>query len=472
MPEKPDKPQDERPSLLGGARGFSLRKILSDVPKDFVSNVGWQYSGTVAGSAISFIYALVVADALGASEFGLLAQGLAYAALVSCFVHLNLRTAAIRYIAKFTAEEDKQRTLAMTKLTLLLDVAAGAAALILIMGLSPFAKAFLIRDDRAILVIALAGCAYVFQNVADDTALALLRVFGRFRSLAITEIGAALLKLGGALAVVYWLRGDIIGILWVLVITHALLNIVRLLLGLVALRKYVPLRSHAPLTVLGPYRQEITRFLWYSYLRSISSFGMRNLDINVLGLFVSKSVIGVYKLAQSFFQVLYQLADAALLVVYPEIAKLWALGRFKELRRFIKSVILIMTPTGVAIYAAAFFAVPWVIDLFKPEYAEAGRLFRLMGWGIVIWSPFVWCGPLLFAANRPDLALIRSLVTGFTVLGLYFLLCRPLGADGAALVSAVTHGISVAIGLWLGRRAGIIFPKGKGDEDALDTEQT
>jgi O-antigen/teichoic acid export membrane protein len=459
LAEKPDKPQGKLKSLLTRARGTSWRDAVGGTPKKFLSSVGWQYGGTLTGSVVSFAFTMYVANALGVAEFGLMALGLAFAALVSQLVNVNLREIVIRYIAKFWTDGDKERTLAMTKLTLLVDVAAGIVAMALIMGLSPLARMFLIKDDRAIAIIALAGCAYVFQNVADDTALGLLRVFSRFKALAYTEVAGAVLKLAGAVAIIHWLKGGILGILAVVAGVHLLQNLVRLALALAELRSHIPLRSHAPLSLLAPYRDELKRFFGYNYLRSISNFATRDLDINVLGLFApTAAAVGVYKLAKSFFNVLYQLADAALLVVYPEIAKLWAGRQFGKLRHFVKSLTLIMSATGIAIYGAAFFAVPWVITLMKPEYTEAGDLFRLMGWGIVIWSPFVWTGPLLLAANRPDLLLRCSLITGLSVLGLYFLLCWQMGAPGAAIVAALTHTIYVIVALWSGRRAGIIFP--------------
>ena len=437
------------------------------MPGGFLSNVGWQYGGTLASSAIGLVYMVLVADALGRAEFGLLALGLAFANIVSLLVNVKLRDVVIRYIAKFWAEEDKPRTLAMTKLTLLLDAAGGAAALALILALSPLAKAFLIRDERAYAIVALAGCAYVFQNVADDTAIGLLRVFSKFRTIAFIEVVASLVKLAGALVVLWLLGWGVLGVLLVLLASHALMNLAMLTTALWYLHNRVPLRTHAPFSLLGPYRAEIARFFGYNYLRSLSSFAARDLDINMLGLFASAATVGVYKLARSGAVVLYQFADAAFLVSYPEIARFWSRQAFSELRRFVKRLAVVMGASGAVLYGASFFVVPWLIQrIMSPDYVEAGRLFRLMGWGILLWSPFVWAGPLLLAAGRPDLLLRCSLGTGGTVLVLYLAAGATIGAPGVAVVSALTHAVFVAIALWSGRRAGIIFPAADGIEPA------
>ena len=444
----------------GGWRG-AWQNAFRDIPAHVFTGVGWQYGGTLTGSAISFLYTLLVAGALGAAEFGLMALGLAYAAILSQFSVVQLREVVIRYAAKFHEENDGPRLYATAKASLLVDAAAGAAALALIMALSPVAKAFLIKDERAYAVIALAGCAYVFQNVADDTAIGLLRVFSKFRTIAFIEVAANLVKLAGALTVVWLLGWGVLGVLLVLLASHLLMNLAMLATAVWYLHNRVPLRTHAPLSLLGPYRVEMTRFLRNNYFRSLTNFTTRDLDVNLLGFFETKATVGVYKVARSFFVVLYQLADAAFLVVYPELARLWSRGRFAELRRFIKRFSLIMGGSGVVLYAAAFFAVPWMIRLLmRPEFAEAGTLFRSMGWGIVLCSPFVWVAPLLLAAGRSDLMLRATLIHGIVVTALYVAACAAFGALGAALVNALTHGIFVLIALWSGRRAGIIFPAG------------
>jgi len=450
---------------LGGLGHFA--RLTDQAPNGFLGNVGWQYGGTLAGSALSFIYAILVAGALGRTEFGLMALGLAFVNLVSLFANVKLREVVIRYIAKFWAEDDKPRTLAMTKLSLLLDLAGGVAAMALIMILAPLGKMFLIRDERAFLIIAVAGCAYVFQNVADDTALGLLRVFGRFRVLAITEVLAAALKLAGVLGVILLLGWGILGVLLIVAVVNLAINVIRLALALAELHRHVPLRSHAPIGLLRPYRTEIKRFFGFNYLRSISSFGTRELDINILGLFTSAGSVGVYKLARSFSVVLYQFADAAFLVAYPEIAKLWSQKAFSQLWSFIRRLAAIMAGSGTVLYAAAFFAVPWLVKKFvSPEFIAAGSLFRLMGWGILLWSPFIWVGPLLLAAGRPDLMLRCSLGSGIGAVVLYLVACPLFGAPGAAVVSATTHAIGVAIALWSARNAGIFLSTEETHESA------
>lgn len=94
----------------------------------------------------------------------------------------------------------------------------------------------------------------------------------------------------------------------------------------------------------------------------------------------------------------------------------------------------------------------------RSEFAEAGLLFRCMGWGIILWSPMIWAGPLLVAAGRTDLTLRTSLASSVTMLLLYSAAIPLLGALGAALVYAVNHAVFVTFALWHARRAGLLLP--------------
>jgi O-antigen/teichoic acid export membrane protein len=154
-----------------------------------------------------------------------------------------------------------------------------------------------------------------------------------------------------------------------------------------------------------------------------------------------------------------QLADAVFLVVYPELACLWARREFKQLRAFTLRLSLAMFAVAVVLYGTTFFAVPWVIAwLMRAEFADAGLIFRCMGWGIILSAPFVWVYPFLLAAGRTDLNLWAALSSTVIVVLLYLTAIPYAGPVGAALVYALSMPINLALMLWLGRRAGVIFP--------------
>ena len=241
---------------------WGLRKIFTrDMPGGFFRNVGWQYGGTAAAAAVSFVYMLMLARALGVTQFGLIALGLSVATLVSQFAMLRQREMLIRYLARFHTEQDYPRMLAVAKLSLLLDGACGLLAFLVIAGISPWAAGHVLHDPHGVAVILLASLAYILQNLVSDTALGVLRLFSRFKTLAAVEFLGSTFKLAAALLAVYVLKAGVMGVLLALAATNLLVNGALLTLALAQLRTLIPLRSAAGLGLLKPYAPDIRRFL-------------------------------------------------------------------------------------------------------------------------------------------------------------------------------------------------------------------
>ena len=437
-----------------------LRALGQGIPEGFFQNVGWQYGGTLASTAIYFLFTYVVAQALGVERFGLIALGMGVAAFVCQFINLRQREMTIRYIARFQEEQDYPRMLATVKLSLLLDAACGAVALLALLAVAPWAAGHVLKADNGLAVVLVAGLAYVIQNVSDDTALGLLRVFGRFRLLAAMDVASACLKLAGALVAVHLFHGGVLAVLAVLAGTHLLVNATLLTRALADLRRRVPLAAHAPLALLGPHRAEIVRFLKHNYLATLAGSASVELDVNLLGYFGAKETAGVYKLAKSGAVALAQGADAVFLVVYPELARLWARADYARLKGFAKRLSLVLGGVGVVMYGLAFFLVPFaILKLMKPEYAEAGNIFRCMAWGVMLWTPGIWVAPLIVAAGRTDIMLKAAVICGIASALGYVGAIWLGGVYGAAVMYALSVPLWMIVIIGYGRRAGILFPE-------------
>jgi O-antigen/teichoic acid export membrane protein len=432
-------------------------RIVPDLPPAFLTNVSWQYLASLASVALGFAYALVVARGLGLVAFGLIGAAQSFAALVFLFVELRLHEAVIRYIAEFWERGDGPRTMAATKLFLLADVVTGLMALLLVVGLASWAHGHLIRDARAVPVVLLAGLAAFFGNVATATALGLFRIFGQFRTQALISISGGALRVVATVAAVWLLRWDVVAIMAVLAGSSLVTNATLVGVAWREIRKRIPSGTIAPLRLLGPRLVEIARFVASNYAASLAGVPTKELDVNLLSLFTSLQVVGLYKIAKSFLAGLLAASDAAFFVVYPELARLWARGRFVEIGAFVRRVVVLFGAGGFVLYGAAFFAVPVLVRaLFGAAFVEAGVLFRWMGWGVLFWAPFVWVNPLLLAAGRADLSLWASLLGSAIVVALYLICIPPWGGVGAAAVLAASIPVMLTCSGWLGWRSRII----------------
>lgn len=430
------------------------------IPDGFFKNVAWQYLSNIWAIGLGFLYSLLIGRALGAAEFGLISLGLGFAGLIFGVLELRLHEAVIRYIAEFWEQNDYRRTLAIVKLSLLVDASTGTLALVVALITAPLAQEYLIRDPRGLIVVWLSALSVFFINVGNRTAIGLLRVFEQFKLYALVIMAGTTLKLIVTLGAILLMGWGAIGVMIVTVLTSLLTNLALVGMALWQLNRRIPLRqTQAPMSVLWPRLREMSRFVLNTYGLSLASIPTRDLDVNLLGWFTSLKVVGIYKIAKNFMAAIWQISDPAFYVIYPELSKLWSKKQFATLKTFIKKLIILLGGTGVLLFSGTFVLVPRGIQwMMGSEFAEAGTIFQWMVWSLLFWMPFLWVNPLLMAAGLPNLSLRAALMSNLLTLGLYLIWIPIWGGQGAALAYGMGVPLNLGIAIHLGRRAGVIFP--------------
>jgi O-antigen/teichoic acid export membrane protein len=433
---------------------------MAAMPQSFLHNLQWQYVASLCAVIMGFAWSLVVGRALGARTFGLISAAIGFSSIVFQFAELRLQEAVIRFIAEFWEARDEHRTIAAVKLFLVLDAVTGVIAFLLVCGGARWAQRNLMSDPRAIKVLLLAALMTLFTNVGTATALGLYRIFGRFKRQAIITTISAAVRLTLTVAAIFVGGWGAVGVMAVAVAVSLCSNLVLILTALAELRARVaPDALGAPMTLLRERRSDIVKFVGSTYCSSLSMIPTKDLDINVLAMFTSLEVVGIYRIGKNFMAALWMLSDPAFLVVYPELARMWVRKEFAEIRRFVGMLTVVLGASALVAYALAFVIVPPVIVLLLgSQYAPAGEVFRWMTWGLVVWAPFVWLSPLILAAGRPELSLKSGMITAVFAALAQFAVVPRFGANGAAFVYALTNPVAVIL-LWtLGRHAGILFP--------------
>jgi O-antigen/teichoic acid export membrane protein len=172
---------------------------------------------------------------------------------------------------------------------------------------------------------------------------------------------------------------------------------------------------------------------------SVSDLMGRDLDVAIASHFLSAEKVGVYKMAKSFVQMLWRAIDPIYLALMPEVQRLWSLGRRTELK-----TLLVRISTGLLIFSIAAIATCYaalalfVEPLLGPTYVGVSGLAALMSLWVVFCGPLIWGHPLLVAINRPELAVLGSLVGTAAGIVAFMLLTPYIGTTGAAIAWAIT----------------------------------
>jgi O-antigen/teichoic acid export membrane protein len=410
-------------------------------------NATWLVSGNALGAFFGFLQALVLGRALGVEGYGLLAVVMALVTTVNQIVDVRMWETVTKFVGDDHERGDHGRARAMVKLAYLVDAATGIAAFALVLLLAPWlAERFLHSRDAATEVSLYAGMLLV--ATVNDTSMALLRVFDRFRWLTVERVASSAVRFI-VLAIVALATRRLAPVLAAYVAVELGRGAVLLLLGLSASR--AELRDPGP-DHLGLVRTRLGEF-WHFTLNNsataLLALVTRQIDILILTVFHLPREVGLYRMAKNFGLLIFKLSDPFYHAIYPELVRLAAGGAAADLRRFIvRSMRIILTlvlPAGALCILGADLV---LTRLVGPEFAGAAWPLRFVVLGALFHAAFLWARPLVLATGRPHWSTAAHL-GGVIVLGLCsWALVPKLGALGSAMTFAATSLATVAIHAW------------------------
>ena len=175
------------------------------------------------------------------------------------------------------------------------------------------------------------------------------------------------------------------------------------------------------------------RFLFVSNLDGTLRVA-RELDAQVVALFVDESAAGVLRVARRLAAFVGRLVDAFFTAIYPELANLAALGKWHELRRFVKSSSLqvgfVATLPLIGFVLLGEFLLTLV---FGAEYSNAYTVTIILLAAMVIWGFAQPYAPAVLALGQPTRLLLVHTFATCVYMALLFALVPKLSIIGAGL---------------------------------------
>jgi O-antigen/teichoic acid export membrane protein len=187
------------------------------------------------------------------------------------------------------------------------------------------------------------------------------------------------------------------------------------------------------------------------------TFLRRNADVLVLGAVVSPAVVGVYSVARRIVGTADVVSASLDRLVYSNLALAGASGSAATLRlalRYAGIASLLCAVTSVAVYVAA----PWVPLIFGAQYAEAVGITQFLAWLLILTSLHNLASDALNAAEQHEMRLAAETAAGLTATALMVALTLLYALNGM-LVSIYLSGV-LSVGalwsmlIWLARRPG------------------
>lgn len=399
--------------------------------KERLQAVAHLMAGNFLGSIVGLAGFALTARALGPEDYGVLALCFAFTRAVERLVSFQSWQPLIKFgaEAKEAGREDDLRVI--LKFGLLLDVAAAIAgcliAILLVLLAAP-----LIGVSQETRGLVLMYC-FVLPFQLSGMPTAVLRLFGRFTSLAYGQVISSLLR------VLLCFLGFVAGaglfefaLIWMAAQVMSSISLVAF--SLVALRREGLLQGLASASMA----QLRTRFpgLWKFAISANVSLTIRasanELDTLLVGYLADPASAGLFHIAKRIGRLAQQAGVQVQAVLYPELARVWVTGARTEFRRAVSQTQWLLLALGIAMIIGFYLTIePLLRWTAGPQFVGAAPLVIVQSIAVTMTLVGAVFRSALLAMGEEHKILSSVIVSvvGFYVTALIFI--PQMGAMGA-----------------------------------------
>lgn len=372
-----------------------------------------------------FAGGVVAARTLGLADYGVFATALVAVGFFQTLLDLTVEESLTKFGFRYVAGEDWGRLRRLFRQAMLLKLAGGFVATMLLIALAPFADELFDAGDveQAILAAALLPLVQASENVG---ATALL-LHSRYDLRGVYQAGSAALRL---VAIVIGVQYGVVEALFAIVVAQAISTLAISVVGAVALRRF-PTASPTELAEDVP---EIRSFVVQSSVATGVISLRTTLVPLILGVVSGTTQVGLFRIAQTPQTGLAAASSPARLVLMTEQTRDWERG---ERARILAGLRAYSKWAGALMLVAVpifFVAMPWLIRIvFTAQYEDAATAARIVLVAAAIHFVLGWSKSLPVTIGRPRLRIVTHGLETIVAIPLVAVLGAEWGATGAAV---------------------------------------
>lgn len=409
------------------------------------ANLGLLLGGKAAAGLISLVYMVIAARMLGPVDYGVLVLVHTYTVTVGGIVNFPGWHAVVRYGAQAVADNDMARMLRLLRLTAVVELIAGAAAVLVAMLLAPIIGPRLgwSADAQAFAV------PYSFAVLASvrSTPAGFLQLYRRFDLLGLHNVVAPLVRLVGATVVAlggYGLKGFLVAWLAAAIAEWLVLWV----MGVLIARRHV--EPHGLVGGLEGVRQEnpgIWRFMLAANADVTFSELAGRLAPLTVGWVLGPAAAGLYAVAQRVTVIFTQPAQILGQAAYAELAQL-ATEHDSGLavRRALRRCVAIAFASAVPVFLTlVLFAKEAVVLIAGTDFGAAAGIMLLLAIARVILLAAPPISAALVALGRPTASVIANLSSSLGLWPLLPLFMWRSGLTGAGWQAILQGAVAIVL---------------------------
>jgi O-antigen/teichoic acid export membrane protein len=401
-----------------------------------VKNSGYLFSGTGISAALGMLQGILVARLLGVEGYGIVGVITLFTGIVNNLISFRMGEVVIKYVGEYVEAGNEKQAAALFKLAALVEMGASVVAFALLVLLAPLAAQYLAKDASLTSLFVLYSLV-VLANLIAESSTGLLQIFDRFRPIAILGLVGNIVTLA-LVALVYWLRGGLAGILLAYLIGKA---VSALGLSLVALLE----SSHrwgrgwwrASFQPLKPRFRQLTQFAVSTNISASISLITKDSELLWVSLFRGPVETGYYRLALTLSNLVQMPISPLPQATYPELSRQAARGEWQQMRSLLRQGSQLAG--GYTLVATIFLIIlgkPLIAWLYTPQFLPAYPALLILLLGYLVANTFYWRRSALLALGRADFpAKVNLVLAAFKMAGILLLVPRYGYLASAALLT-------------------------------------
>lgn len=390
------------------------------------------FVGMIIGTGLRYFFELIVARKLGAELFGLFFLGLAILKITELISTLGLHRGAVRYVALFMGEQDKERTKGTIILALKTVIIVGLVFSLLTIFLSKFIAINIFHNANLTHVIILFSIAIPFTAVTVIITFSTVGFKTMKYLVYIRELFEPSLRIL-IITIMFTLGWKLFGALFAFVTSL----IMGTFLAFYYLKRIFPELISTKVKPLFEYRK-ILGFSWPALLAELLGLIIIWINILMLGYFETSQEVGIYGAAHRTALLVQIFLLAFNFVFLPVIVDLYNKKEFKKLEKLFKMITKWILLLSFPITLLMIFHASEILNLFGENFRQGAMCLVLLSLMGLVNSVGGSSGSLIMMSGRSRINLLNSIITVSLNICLNLLFIPKFGIVGAAVSSLIS----------------------------------
>ena len=409
-----------------------------NAPGRVLKNFGVVLRGQGIAAIFTLVATVLMANALSATEFGLVILLHTYVLAVRGFLNFRTYEAIVRFGVPLHENGENKNLKRLFRTTTLIDISSGIVATLVGVGAASVAGVFLHWDDRMVSLATL--YSLVMLTTIANTPNGILRLYDRFDALSVFYMVGPAIRITGV-SVAWMMDASMYVFISIWAIAYMLENSWLFIRGHIELKKHISdsiwqgmgwrgENWRGTLKTTHEFRHFMTVLYWQTNIDLLP----KHLSVLLAGSLLGPAAAGMFRLARDFSSILTKPAMMLREVLFPDLTRIL----HTESEGFYELGFRAVKLAGAGGLILVLLSIPSakpLLGLIGPEYTQAATVLSLL----LLAATFELAGSPLraaaYAMGKVAPVLRIHLLSILIYLGLFYILAPIMGLPGPGVAA-------------------------------------